>query len=1043
MDQTARGKTSRVWEAMLRAREEGRSRTQPLVAAAASSESLLTGDEAWDRIVLIEKEMQALQELKDQLQGVKGAWPLLPKPAAAATAAAVKRSRRLLEGGDDGREEGGARSTRRRTVAPTDGAPAPPPPPIASNAPAPPPPPLAGNAPPPPPPPIAAGAPPPPPALAGGAPPPPAPPAPPPPPPPMIAPRRPAIKLKPLHWKKIGAHAVAAESVWSTLPPPPPSQHEQQETRLAALFAHAEPAKKLHSRAGAAKAEAGAAAAVELVSAKRAQNIAITLTKVAPLPHAQLARAVADLNAHGVISWEDAAALQSIVPTADEAAKARGVQGKGGGDGAVDEEVVRQMRPADRFVLAMASVASPERKLEAIVFMGLFAQLLAATAQSIETLVAAPRAARASAALRRCLGMCLRVGNVLNRGTARGGAAGFDLSVLPSLAAVKATSADAKGVSLLHCVAAELRREQEQEQEQEQEEQPQEGTGAGAGGGGGLAARLRSELGALKGEGEALALLTSVDDELSQLSQQIETVQHECDELPPTPPPPQILEGEEGMRLQSLGERSVLLRLALSEVATCHVVVVPRWKKAPTFSSWGEPHPPPSAADVAAGHGPNGAPPLASCRVVVRRASDEQLILVDGLPPKAEVCAYVVVEDTCAWLPPRSQQQQQQQAVAAVSAEAEAEGGEGKMWGPWHSAAMARMCGEARAEEGEGAHMGTREEAVIGALAEVEAWCCRGACPPHVALGEAAEGARGAAAVLRDTARRGALLRECAAVGEVRSGAVRVWRMKHGVGAESILATPEEDAAEAEGEAAAAEGGEKMAAEKEEVEQLQQLGEAGCSAMEVEAALQLEAALGLSAQGMVAQEEAEMEEEEAEEEAALPLKSRVDGLHARFVLEAFLARARRDVAALRATAEAMHAELRGCNAFLGGAAKTAPEQLGELATLREFAAELARCDRENDERAAAAAREKAAAQAAASRKAPSTVAAAAAAAAAKKKSAVATNASRPSPLARRDPNQRGASRTPAKPRALQLLGGADEPPPPSPFRAYTDDNGYF
>ena len=33
-----------------------------------------------------------------------------------------------------------------------------------------------------------------------------------------------------------------------------------------------------------------------------------------------------------------------------------------------------------------------------------------------------------------------------------------------------------------------------------------------------------------------------------------------------------------------------------------------------------------------------------------------------------------------------------------------------------------------------------------------------------------------------------------------------------------------------------------------EVEQLQQLSEAGCSAMEVEAALQLEAALGLSAQ---------------------------------------------------------------------------------------------------------------------------------------------------------------------------------------------------
>ena len=39
-----------------------------------------------------------------------------------------------------------------------------------------------------------------------------------------------------------------------------------------------------------------------------------------------------------------------------------------------------------------------------------------------------------------CLALCLRVGNALNRGTARGNARGFDVGVLPSLAAIKAST---------------------------------------------------------------------------------------------------------------------------------------------------------------------------------------------------------------------------------------------------------------------------------------------------------------------------------------------------------------------------------------------------------------------------------------------------------------------------------------------------------------------------------------------------------------------------------------------------------------------------
>ena len=153
-------------------------------------------------------------------------------------------------------------------------------------------------------------------------------------------------------------------------------------------------------------------------------------------------------------------------------------------------------------------------------------QLLQATAASISLLAAAPRAVRQSSALRRCLGLCLRVGNALNRGTARGDAVGFDVSVLPSLAAVKATGGGKggeggkgdKGVcdSLLHCVAAEMARDAAEDAEGAGEDaetvEDVEDVGvveAAATGGEGPAAALQAELAPLLSEVEAVGLTCS------------------------------------------------------------------------------------------------------------------------------------------------------------------------------------------------------------------------------------------------------------------------------------------------------------------------------------------------------------------------------------------------------------------------------------------------------------------------------------------------------------------------------------------------------
>jgi hypothetical protein len=246
------------------------------------------------------------------------------------------------------------------------------------------------------------------------------------------------------------------------------------------------------------------------------------------------------------------------LPTHDEAAAALALRAR-----LRDGAAAALSTDADRFALCLAGVERADAKLEAVVFMvraalerthartrtrtrtrthirthiegwrccrgatltpdqsqALLPQLLQATAASISLLAAAPRAVRQSAALRRCLGLCLRLGNALNRGTARGDAAGFDVSVLPSLAAVKATGGGkggegGKGVcdSLLHCIAAEMARDAAEGAGGAGPTEDVKRVGAGeeaaAAAGEGPAAVLQAELAPLLSEAEAVGLLCS------------------------------------------------------------------------------------------------------------------------------------------------------------------------------------------------------------------------------------------------------------------------------------------------------------------------------------------------------------------------------------------------------------------------------------------------------------------------------------------------------------------------------------------------------
>ena len=67
------------------------------------------------------------------------------------------------------------------------------------------------------------------------------------------------------------------------------------------------------------------------------------------------------------------------------------------------------------------------------------------------------------------------------------------------------------------------------------------------------------------------------------------------------------------------------------------------------------------------------------------------------------------------------------------------------------------------------------------------------------------------------------------------------------------------------------------------------------------------------------------------DEGDAPLKAAVEGLHARFLLEAFLSAARREMTELQSRFNEMASEMRGCGVYWGGGSqpKETKEQLKE------------------------------------------------------------------------------------------------------------------
>ena len=366
---------------------------------------------------------------------------------------------------------------------------------------------------------------------------------------------------------------------------------------------------------------------------------------------------------------------------------------------------------------------------------------------ALQVLEGAAAQVLSSASLRACLGLILRLGNVLNRGTPRGHAAGFDVSVLPTLAAVK--SSTDTSISLLHYVAAVMcdpSRETDGEgaaaipsalkveavkpakvevatpakveaaaerlagtggtfdvaldaaadvemeraalsslaeidpatnvcdadadgtisQEpgssgssptsvvpKAEPKEPKEGEAEAEAEAKAKAKKvdlvleLRNELGEMPSVNEATDLLASVEGQINNLTAELTKVRTELALLPHPPAPPAMCPGYPFM--QPIADDKLMVLFATEEAATVCWMLQPHWKKAPSFSNWGKPMPPPRFSDVVAGRCRTGAPAIASGTVVLRAADESRLVLLEHLPRGAEVHLFAVVVDSFGW----------------------------------------------------------------------------------------------------------------------------------------------------------------------------------------------------------------------------------------------------------------------------------------------------------------------------------------------------------------------------------------------------------
>jgi hypothetical protein len=326
----------------------------------------------------------------------------------------------------------------------------PPPAPCLPGAPPPPPPPPGGmgGLPPPPPPP-------PPPGGRGGPPPPPPPPgcAPPPPPPGGRGPPLPpgggpagsaggipgVVPKKIVHWKKVPGQRLA-NSLWTAQKESSSAldltQHSQE---LVSLFFEDTQAQKAKGKGSKPGNGLGKSKVVTLLDLKRANNIAISLSRF-KCTHKEIQEAIVSLDEQ-LLSLEQLQAILGLLPTSDEMKMLKAYKGD-----------VDKLGPSEQFLLTLARIPKVEAKVQGFIFKQEFNTRKNDLKTKVTVVATCAKKVTESSKFKGILEITLALGNFVNSGHHLGGAQGFTIEGVLMLSGIK--SGGNKKISLMHYLAA-------------------------------------------------------------------------------------------------------------------------------------------------------------------------------------------------------------------------------------------------------------------------------------------------------------------------------------------------------------------------------------------------------------------------------------------------------------------------------------------------------------------------------------------------------------------------------------------------------------
>jgi len=253
--------------------------------------------------------------------------------------------------------------------------------------------------------------------------------------------------MKQFNWTRI-ADPKTLNTVWEKLS----DDHVRvNQKELEMFFAAAAPAPKKEATGG-DSGDHGAGGApgaggekkpaakknISMLDPRRGQNVSIMLSKFKmPLP--DIRKAIETLN-ESVLTPDNLVVLKQYIPTEEELAAINEVDDK------------ESLNIADKYFLELAKIPDLGNRLECLSVRSTFAGKIGAVGTSIDVIKKGCDEVKNSKTFAKYLEIVLKVGNILNGGTTRGGAYGFKLDTLIKIADVRSTNKETP--TLLHYIAA-------------------------------------------------------------------------------------------------------------------------------------------------------------------------------------------------------------------------------------------------------------------------------------------------------------------------------------------------------------------------------------------------------------------------------------------------------------------------------------------------------------------------------------------------------------------------------------------------------------